>query len=576
MRMGLDIDLSVLSETEQLAMAKLYPITGLDGRMKHLFEIEIPFHHKDHPHLFEDEHAHLDEHALARKKGKDALAAKREAHKKKQADQVAMMNLNGAGKGKVAKKNKSPTGSPSGSPKNAPDGSIEKSLAAAVSDGNGNGNGADSRATSKSKDSKSSAADSKKKASRDKSKDKHLKGQYWDDDKKEWVKKRGCWGNLKAWLNRKDEAVPRSEEAYKKQLMYIFGLHVVAGVMFALVAIVPVKKTEMKAGNGSGSKLYVHDLRDKHKKWDTGYVNMYPENIEQDHVHTFFGYSMFVCTFVMQIFNVYFWWFHQKMYMGVWVANILTFMFCSGWFWVWHLTLVLDWENLDGEGYDYCAQYGCDDHDKPLWLEYPIAYWGVYIEMFIFVSQFIFAMRYCYAMFDPSDHLYNKYIDINYKVDYTAMNLKRISALGRADEKGGKLTTQLIHSAHEDRRAERKDKHEQEHGAKDKKAKEAHERMKKLAASRDKGAATKNPDGYKAKPVAKKPSKDGKDTGSPVSPSAVKMEPVPFAEGQGNDSVKPSAANGDTGADDDKDSKLESLQESHGASVGESVAELQA
>jgi len=26
---------------------------------------------------------------------------------------------------------------------------------------------------------------------------------------------------------------------------------------------------------------------------------------------------------------VYFWWFHQKKYMGMWMANILTFMFCS-------------------------------------------------------------------------------------------------------------------------------------------------------------------------------------------------------------------------------------------------------
>ena len=72
--MGLDIDVSELTETEQLTMAKLYPIAGRDGRTEHLFKIDIPFHHKDHPHLKDDHEDHLDEHGKQRKRSKDALA----------------------------------------------------------------------------------------------------------------------------------------------------------------------------------------------------------------------------------------------------------------------------------------------------------------------------------------------------------------------------------------------------------------------------------------------------------------------------------------------------------------------
>jgi len=227
------------------------------------------------------------------------------------------------------------------------------------------------------------------------------------------------------------------------------------------------------------------------------------------------------------------------------------------------LTLVLDWENLDGEGYDYCAQYGCDDHDKPLWLEYPIAYWGVYVEMFIFISQFIFAMRFCYALGDETDYVWSKYVDINYKVDYTAMNLKRISAVARAGTKGGSVVAQVIHAAHEDRKAERKTLHDATQGAKDKKAKEAHDRLKKLHASRDKGAATKNPDGYVEPNLKKK--KEGSNNA--VSPGGVQLQPVPLQEID--------KANGDTGptADEEKASKTESMIESMGNESGESLDE---
>ena len=115
-------------------------------------------------------------------------------------------------------------------------------------------------------------------------------------------------------------------------------------------------------------------------------------------------------------------------------------MFCSAWFFVWHLTLVIDWKK---EG--YCDRYECDDHEKPLWLEFPIAFFGVYIEMFIFLSQLIFAIRYLFAMEDKDDHIYNRYVDINYKVDYTSINLKRIGTAARDDEKKRMVIHMLNH-----------------------------------------------------------------------------------------------------------------------------------